>query len=282
LPEDLTRFARRLTPARPDLAAAHLTGRVEAARFVAGVPRRVTAALLDLTLAPGAGLATQLLHGERFTVYETRPDGLAWGQAELDGYVGYVAAAGLGPPQGAGQRVTALWAHVYPRGDVKARPVAEVPFMGEVAVTGTSGVFARLRGGGVLARAHLAPVAGDFVDQAARFVGAPYLWGGRSVRGLDCSALVQLALMAVGVAAPRDSDMQAAMLGVELPPRAARRRGDVIFWKGHVGVLRDPSTLIHANAHHMAVVAEPFEEVAARVAAAGGGPVVLRRRLAAR
>jgi cell wall-associated NlpC family hydrolase len=128
-------------------------------------------------------------------------------------------------------------------------------------------------------RAHLAPVAGDFVAQAERFLGAPYLWGGRSARGIDCSALVQLALLAAGREAPRDSDMQAALLGTELPARAALRRGDLVFWKGHVGIMRDRDTLIHANAHHMAVAAEPFGPAAARIAAAGGGPVTGRRRL---
>ena len=279
----LSLFAPRLLPARPDLAAAHLEGKVQAARFVTGTPQRVRATLLDLTLTPdpGAGLATQLLHGEPFTVYETRPDGLAWGQALRDGYVGYVAAAGLGPPQGRGQRVTALWAQRYPRPELKARTVGELPFLAEVAVAGTTGAFARLRTGGHVARAHLAPVEGDFVDQAARFLGAPYLWGGRSARGLDCSALVQLALMAVGVDAPRDSDMQLALLGAELGPEAAPRRGDLIFWPGHVGILADPETLLHANAHHMAVVAEPLAPATARIAAAGGGAVLARRRIAA-
>jgi cell wall-associated NlpC family hydrolase len=277
----MTPFSGRLLPARPDLAAEHLRGKVAAARFVAGTRCSVRAALLDLTLTPepGAELATQLLHGERFVVYERRPDGLAWGQAELDGYVGYVAASALGAAQSPGQRVTALWSQVYPRPAVRARVQSELPFLAEVAIAGTTGAFARLRGGGHVPRAHLAPISGDFVDQAARFVGAPYLWGGRSARGIDCSALIQLALLAVGYAAPRDSDMQAALLGAELPARAALRRGDLVFWNGHAGIMRDRDTLIHANAYHMAVTAEPFAAVAARITAAGGGPVIARRRL---
>jgi cell wall-associated NlpC family hydrolase len=278
----LTAFASRLLPARRDLAAAHLRGRVEAARFVEGEPRRVTAAVLDLTMSPepGAELATQLLHGEGFTVYEDRDDGLAWGQSAGDGYVGYVPAAGLGAPRPAGRRVTALWAQVYPRPEVRARAVGELPFMAEVAVSGGSGGFAGLDGGGYVAAAHLAPVAGDAVDQALRFVGVPYLWGGRSARGIDCSGLVQLALAAVGIAAPRDTDMQQALLGGELEPDAALRRGDLVFWKGHVGMLADAGTLVHANAHHMAVAAEPFTAALARIAASGGGPLTARRRVA--
>jgi cell wall-associated NlpC family hydrolase len=281
LPGDLTRFAARLLPARPDLAAAHLHGQVAAARYVGGEPRQVTAAVLDLTSSPepGAGLATQLLHGERFTVYETRDDGLVWGQSARDGYVGYVQASGLGAPGPAGQRVTALWAQLYPRPEVKARTVAELPFLAEVAVDAEERGFSRVVGGGWVASQHLAPVAGDAADQAARFLGVPYLWGGRSARGIDCSGLVQLALAAVGIEAPRDSDMQEALLGVDLEPEAPPRRGDLVFWKGHVGMLRDPETLIHANGHHMAVAIEPFAAAAARIEAAGGGPVTARRRV---
>ena len=275
------RFARRLLPARPDLAAEHLRGVVVAERFAPGVRMSVGAPLLDLTLAPdrAASRDTQLLHGESFVVYETRPDGLAWGQAELDGYVGYVPAEGLAAPRSRGRRITALWSHLYPEPSVRARPAAELPFLAEVPVAGTSADFARLRGGGHVPRAHIEPVTGDFVDQALRFLGVPYLWGGRGARGIDCSALVQLSLIAVGRRAPRDSDMQAALLGEPLDPGAPGRRGDLVFWKGHVGILVDPETLVHANGHHMAVAREPLRRATDRIAAAGGGPVTLRRRL---
>jgi hypothetical protein len=275
------RFASRLVPARPDLAAEHLRGEVTAPRYSAGEPRRVSVPLLDLTAGPdpAAERATQLVCGEAFTVYELRPDGLAWGQAASDGYVGYVRADGLGQgsPAGGRVRVTAPWSQVYARPQVRARTVAELPCLAEVALAGTADAFARLRSGGFVPRAHLVPVE-DWVGLAERFVGAPYLWGGRSARGIDCSGLVQVALLASGRAAPRDSDMQAAALGSALPARARLRRGDLVFWSGHVGIMRDGLTLLHANAHHMAVVAEPLVAAAARIAAAGGGPVLQRRR----
>jgi hypothetical protein len=277
---DLARFAARLRPARPDLAAEHLRGQVAAERFVPGKACRVTASLLDLTARPerGAELATQLLHGETFTVYEMRGDGLAWGQAALDGYVGYVDAKGLGPPQGRGQRITALWSHRYAEPNAKAAASLELPFLAEVAVAGTTGGFARLRGGGCVPRPHLEPFPGDFVTQAERFLGVPYRWGGRSPRGIDCSGLVQLALLAVGRPAPRDSDMQAALVGSALDGDAPPARGDLVFWKGHVGIMRDAATLLHANAWHMAVTAEPLAEAARRTAAMGGGGILVRRR----
>ncbi|MFQ8432096.1 C40 family peptidase [Amaricoccus sp. W119] len=274
------RFASRLLPARPDLAAEKLRGSVVAEQFAPGVRYSVGAPLLDLTLTPDpeACRDTQLLHGESFVVYEIREDGLAWGQAELDGYVGYVAEEGLVPPRSRGQRITALWSHSYPTANVRAKPVLELPFLAEVPVSGTTAEFARLRDGGHVPRAHLAPLEGDSVDLARRFLGVPYLWGGRSARGIDCSALVQLVVLALGGEAPRDSDMQAAMLGAPLRTGDPGRRGDLIFWRGHVGILEDPETLIHANAHHMAVAREPLAEAIARIAAAGGGPVTLRRR----
>jgi cell wall-associated NlpC family hydrolase len=274
-------FADRLLPARPDIAAKHLRGQVEAERFVKGDRLSVTASLLDLTLVPdpGAERQTQLLHGERFMVYETREDGLSWGQSERDGYVGYVASAGLSQIRPVGQTVTALWSHVYPEPKDRARPQAELPYLAQIATSGESGNYARLRDGGYVPRRHLAPIEGDFTAQAERFIGVPYLWGGRSARGIDCSSLVQLAIQATGLDAPRDSDMQLALLGEHLDPDADLQRGDLIFWHRHMGVMRDADTLLHANAHHMAVAFEPLAETIARIARNGGGDVTGRKRL---
>lgn len=272
-------FHRRLVPARHDLAAEHLRGRVAADRFVTGRPARVAPALLDLRLDPGGERATQLLHGETFIVYEERPDGLAWGQAQLDGYVGYVARDGLAPQRGAGRSLTALWSHRYDRPSVQAPVSMGLPFLADVPVSGSTGSFARLRDGGHVPLSHLEPADGDPAAQALRFLGVPYLWGGRSICGIDCSALVQLAHLACGVALPRDSDMQAALAGRPLEPGEPLERGDLVFWRGHVALMLDAATLVHANAHHMAVAREGLAEVKTRVLDAGGGPVVAHRRL---
>lgn len=276
----LTRFASRLLPARADLAARGLEAQVAAARYAEGERRRVTVPLLDLTATPGqdAERATQLLHGEAFTVYD-EADGFAWGQSATDHYVGYVDASGLGPPLPAPERtVTALVTHVYPAPDIKRRPLAALPFGARVAVEAEEGEFACLAEGGFLPRAALAARSDDFVTAAMRFLGAPYLWGGRSMFGLDCSGLVQLALAAVGTAAPRDSDMQAALVGEEPAPDAPPERGDLLFWKGHVGIVAGAEMLLHANARAMAVTCEPLRPAIARIEAEGGGPVTARRR----
>jgi len=277
----MSAFPDRLLPARPDLAADFLRGRVNADAFAAGQRCRVTAPVLDLTMTPepGATRATQLLHGETFVVYEERKDGLAWGQAALDGYVGYVDARHLGPAAGTGRRVTALWSHVYDRPLVQGLLLIELPYLAEVPISGTSGAFAKLRSGGFVPAPHIAPVGKDFVAEAERFIGVPYLWGGRSARGIDCSGLLQLALLATGRKSPRDTDMQLAMLGREADGRTVPSRGDLVFWKGHVGIMRDADTLLHANAYHMAVASEPLATAASRIAAAGGGPITGRRRL---
>jgi cell wall-associated NlpC family hydrolase len=268
----------RLTPARPDLADARLRGTVEAARFVAGEARVVVAPLAPLRRAPAddAPLDSELLAGERARAFETK-SGWSWVQAEADGYVGYAPQAALAAPGPAPtHRVCVLRTHVYPRPDVKAPPVAWLPFGARVAAAPHDARFVALGSGGYAIARHLVAAdsrEADFVAVAERFLGAPYLWGGRSANGLDCSGLVQLSLAACGIAAPRDSDQQEAALGRALAPGEAPRRGDLVFWKGHVATLRDAVTVVHATGHSMLVVVEPLADVVARA----GAPSSIRR-----
>ncbi|MGN8093855.1 MULTISPECIES: C40 family peptidase [Methylobacterium] len=279
----------RLTPARPHVADLRLRDRVAAARYVAGTPRRVTAPSAPLRRAPAAdaGLDTEALLGDAVDLYDAA-DGYAFVQLARDGYVGYLPADSLGPvdPEPT-HRVTALRTFLYPEPDLKRPVLGHLSLGARLAATGEAGAYLETPGGYVFAR-HCAPVdarAPDYAATAARLAGTPYLWGGRTSLGLDCSGLVQLCLDAAGLPCPRDADMQERALGQALPFDPARpdfaglRRGDFIFWRGHVGLMGDPETLIHANGHHMAVAAEPLAEAVARIAAHSFGAVTGIRRL---
>lgn len=278
------RLDPRLHAFRDDLAAQALEGRVEAGRFVEGVVRQVVAPGAVMAEQPRADArtASEALMGERVTVYDER-DGWAWSQLETDGYVGYIPSDALGAPGAdATHRVAIPRTCLYPRADLKSAPVRFVSLNARVAVTGREGDFAVLAdgAGSVFAR-HLAPVgatAPDFVLVAEAFLATPYLWGGRQSLGLDCSGLVQLSLDAAGIACPRDSDMQ-QVLGepVDIADLTQLRRGDLVFWKGHVGIMVDENRMLHASGHHMMVIIEPLAAAAMRYAEADLAVTAVRR-----
>ncbi len=271
----------RVTLARPDLARAELEGLVKAARFAEATPRGVLAPVAAIRRAPeeAAEQLDQLLFGEVFDVLESH-GAFAWGQARRDGYVGFVAAEALGePPPAPTHWVSALRTYAFAEPAVRARAFGPLSMNALVSVDEVSGAFVHAVGAGWIAARHLRPVGEalpDFVEVAEQYLGAPYLWGGRDSLGLDCSGLVQQALYASGQACPRDTDQQAT-LGAPAPGNELVR-GDLVFWKGHVGVMLDGARLLHANAHHMGVAIEPLGEAIARIDAAGvGQPTGFRR-----
>ena len=275
-------FDPRITPARPDLAAKHLEGKVAAARFVEGQEREVIDAQAPVRRAPrpDAEQMTEALMGERVTVYELDDDGWAWGQLEADGYVGYMPASALIAPRAAPtHRVAALRTLAFPGPSIKLPPVATPPLGARLSVLREQERFAVATVGYVPA-GHLAPrdrAETDFVAVAERFLGTPYLWGGKTNLGLDCSALVQVALNACGIACPRDSDMQERAVGALVTSLSTLERGDLVFWRGHVAIVHDASTLLHANAFAMAVTIEPITAALARIRAAGSDVTSVRR-----
>ena len=269
----------RVNPWRDDLAAEHLRGEIDAPVYARGHDRAVIAPVTSLRRAPahGAMMDTQLLLGEKFRVYEERGPWV-WGQAQSDDYVGYVLAEDLGVDIATTHRVTALRSFIYTDPDIKSRPLMAVSMGAHVRITGFEGAFGVLADGSYIFAGHIdaeTAHAYDFVQVAERFIGVPYLWGGRESLGLDCSALVQISLSMCRHACPRDSDMQEAVLGA--PVSGDLARGDLVFWKGHVGILQNADTLLHANATHMCVVSEPFVPATKRISETAGDIRQIRR-----
>ncbi len=275
----------RLTPARPDLAAKYLEGKVEAARFVEGEEFEIVNALAPLRERPSADavLATEALKGERVTVYDRNGQGFAWGQLNSDGYVGWLPDSALAKPGAAPtHKIIAIRTFAFPGPSIKLPPVDTLVMGAMVTVLREQGAFAVTRDGWYLPRLHIGGIdrhAGDFVAVAECFAGTPYLWGGKSSFGIDCSGLVQVSLNAAGMGCPRDSDMQQDALGRALDPAKPEKlqRSDLIFWKGHVAIARDADTIVHANAHHMATVIENTKDAIARVKAAGSEITAIKR-----
>jgi cell wall-associated NlpC family hydrolase len=277
-------FDPRLTPARADLAAKHLEGKVQAARYVEGRVYEVIEpqAPLRREPRPDASLETEALKGERVTIYDTNGEGWAWGQLAGDGYVGWLPDNALAPPGAAPtHKVTALRTLVFPGPSIKLPPLEALPLGARLAIARIEDRMAMTPSGTYVPAMHLAPLGdkeSDFVAVAERFLGAPYLWGGKTALGLDCSGLVQVALTACGISCPRDSDMQEAALGTAVSADPSELcRGDLVFWKGHVAIVRDQNSLLHANAYHMAVAIEPINEAVVRIRKAGSEIAGIRR-----
>ncbi len=242
---------------------------------------RVAVPIADILDRPNGRRERQLLMGEPVAVLE-QLGGHVHVRAARDGYLGFVHRADLGDPLPATHRVTALATHIYARADLKAPDRATLSFGSLLTVSGTEEGFARLATGGFVPAGHLAPLARRFSDPAGvaeMFLGTPYLWGGNSRIGLDCSGLVQAACVACGLPCPGDADEQAAKVGAAPPEDGTLGRGDAVFWKGHCAVMVDETRMIHANAHHMAVAYELLEDAVARIAAQGEGGVTAVRRL---
>ncbi|MBZ9739362.1 MULTISPECIES: NlpC/P60 family protein [unclassified Mesorhizobium] len=279
----------RLHAFRSDLADARLKGEVAADRFVAGRPARISVPVSDIRKAPktDSGVNTQALFGDDVLVFEDR-EGWAWIQAERDGYVGYVAEAMLGTRDHAPTHIVSVpRTFLYPGPDLRFPIAGQLSMGSTVTVTGaaeTRGThYAVLPSGEAIIAGHLRPVgevAGDYVSVAEMFLGTPYLWGGVSGFGIDCSGLVQLAMRMAGLQVLRDSDMQAASVGEPLAPGpdfSGLQRGDLVFWKGHVAIMTDAETMIHANGHTMLVSREELKEAVARIGYLYGGPTGFRR-----
>jgi cell wall-associated NlpC family hydrolase len=283
-------FDPRVTPARADLAAKHLEGKVPAARFVEGRVMEVIEpqAPLRREPRPDAPLFTEALKGERVTIYDTDAEGFAWGQLAADNNVGWLPANALAPEGAAAtHKVAALRTFAFPGPSIKLPPLEALPLGARLVIARIEDRMAVTQAGAqtsmYVPAAHLKPIGAnetDFVAVAERFLGVAYLWGGKTMLGLDCSGLLQIALSACGILCPRDSDMQEQALGKAIAGASDYsdfKRGDLVFWKGHVAMVRERGSFLHANAFHMAVTIEPIADAVARIRDAGSEITSVRR-----
>lgn len=273
-------YDARVHAIRPDLADVALAGLYFAPHYAAPVPRGVAAPSVPLRAAPDAEAqaVSELLHGETFNMLDSR-SGWAWGYCGHDHYVGYVPMDALGEPVAA-THVTTAAAPLFAAADIKSPIRALLPASARLAGT-VEGAFLPTEAGFVHLRhvRALADAPSDWVAVAERHLGAPYVWGGRGGLGYDCSGLTQTALAACGIAAPRDTDQQAAAVGALLDDHAELRRGDIVFFPGHVGLMADAGRLLHANAYWMAVTIEPLDDVVARLADKHERPITAIKRV---
>jgi cell wall-associated NlpC family hydrolase len=285
----LSDLDRRLNAFRPDLADSRLRGQIDAADFTPGRAGRVIAPVVNMQNAPrpDAGLDTQLLMGDEVMVFD-EAEGFAWVQAKRDFYVGYVSDAALAAPADAATHVVAVpRSFVYREPDMKKGATSALSLGSRLTVVDASTVrgtdYAILESGEAVVANHLAPVGNifpDFVSVAERLEWTPYLWGGTSAFGIDCSGLVQLSMCMAGRDVLRDTDMQEGSIGEPLDigdDLAGLRRGDLVFWKGHVAIMMDERNTIHANGHTMTVSRELLADAVARIAYLYGKPTAFRR-----
>jgi len=277
----------RMTPARGDVAALHLQGIVAAERYVPGVEYQVieNAAPLRQHQRPDAPLLTQALFGDRVTVYE-ESEGWAWGQLKSDNYVGYLPLQALSQCLSVPtHRVSMLRTYVYPEPDIKSVPLDLLSMGAQLCAVSTKDRFTQLDTGGFVFSDHIALTTEyekDFVAVAEMFEGTPYLWGGKTSLGLDCSGLVQVSFAACGKAVLRDTDMMQEQLGIEIPltpELSGLQRGDLVFWQGHMAVMCNETTLVHANGYHMTTVVEPAKVARDRIASLFGEISAIKRIL---
>lgn len=280
---------RRLTPANAHVAHESLRGKVDAPRYTKGTVKQVVgdSFLLD---APSGNRDRQVLSGDQFNILDG-DDHMVFGQSLKDGYVGYLEAWSLGDPQPLTHRVIRRTTHMYREPDFKTPYSRAFHLNSTVQVVSQQGKWAEVKlpktpmsapKHGFIPAAHLRPIddyASDPVAIAEQFLDTPYVWAGNSGFGIDCSGLVQAALLACGIPCPGDSDLQETALDHDIPEGTPLQRGDILFWKGHVAMVVDANRIIHANAHHMSVVYENTSDAIARIGAQGDGPVTARKRL---
>ena len=260
------------------VAAIDLKSDIDHHNFVHPECCQISVPVCDLLDEPNGDRQRQFLYGASVDVFEDVA-GWAFVRQHSDGYVGYVKAAALSSYSNPTHYITNPLTHCYRDADFKSPDIFQLPMQSSIRVHEHKDRFGRTDLGWI-PLTHLKPLAEkapDIVTEAQKFLGVPYLWGGNSALGIDCSGLVQVACSACGIKAPADSDLQRAALGEHV--NGDMTRGDLLFWKGHVALVHDAGHILHANAHAMAVTLEPINDAIKRIEKSGDGPIIAHKRL---
>ncbi|MEH6630537.1 MAG: NlpC/P60 family protein [Halopseudomonas aestusnigri] len=265
----------RLHPIRDDLTAEYLREKVTCNKYSQGQAAQVIVGKSSLRRSPedGSPLDSELLFGEKLTVYDER-NGWAWVQNAKDSYVGYIHSADISKEiRPTTHRIQALRTYVFPKPDMKCPPIDLLSIESAISIVQIEGNYSQIQGGGWVYSAHIMSqdiAATDHVSIARRFLGTPYLWGGKTSVGIDCSGLIQVSLSACGITAQRDASMQEKTLGIPVNSEQTTE-GDLIYWSGHVAIALDNKMAIHATANSMDVMIEPIAHITERVEMETGG-----------
>ena len=270
----------RLTPANETVACSTLKGKIKHSNFVEAKNYQVNVPFVDLLGSPDGKRNRQLIYGSKVK-YFSAAKGWAFIQNTYDNYVGYVPESTIASETQKTHIVTAPLAHVFMEPNIKSKNIEILPLAARVSGEMIENGFLETELGwiSVSQLKRKTELSKDPVEVSKLLQNAPYLWGGNTTLGIDCSGLIQISLLLCGIDCPGDSDQQMNTLGQNIDIGSPRKKGDILFWKGHVAWALNERQILHANAYHMATVIEEANEAIERIKKQDNNSVIAHKRL---